>query len=92
MGSVAAELTVYGVVQGVGFRYHCYRRAVDLGLTGWVRNNPDGSVGTYVEGDRGSIEIFIKELKAGARPASVSDVRIQWLEYTGQHRTFEITF
>ena len=40
MSSVGAELRVSGMVQGVGYRYFCYRKANDLGITGWVKNQP----------------------------------------------------
>lgn len=44
------HLHVYGRVQGVGFRYACWRKASSLGLTGWVRNLPDESVEIVAEG------------------------------------------
>ncbi len=91
MSSVSAELTIYGHVQGVGFRYFCYRTAVGLNLTGWVKNNPDGSVSTKVEGERGAIEEFIGEVKAGPAPASVRDIKLRWGPYSGLHTTYEIT-
>ena len=89
MESVGAELEVQGVVQGVGYRYFCYRHAANLNLCGWVRNNPNGTVSTYVEGDRGSVEAFITELKIGPRSASVSDINIQWREFTGKYKSFD---
>ena len=92
MGSVAAELHVRGVVQGVGFRYFCHRSAMNLNLTGWARNNPDGSVSVWVEGDRGAIEQFIDNLKVGPRSASVSDIKVDWKEFTGRYSGFNITY
>ena len=91
MSSVSAELTIFGHVQGVGFRYFCYRTAVGLNLTGWVANNPDGSVSTLVEGERGTIEEYVKELKAGPAPASVRDIKLQWGNFSGKYHSFEIT-
>lgn len=91
MDSVGADIVVRGYVQGVGFRYYCHSRAIRLHLTGWVRNNPDGSVGLLVEGDRGSIEVLIEELKLGPRSASVADVRVQWKPFTGNYHSFSIT-
>lgn len=92
MSSVAAELTVSGVVQGVGYRYFCYRKAQSLNLTGWARNNRDGSVSVHVEGDRGAIEAFVAELKVGPSSASVRDVKFNWIDFTGQYDRFDITF
>ena len=45
---------IYGRVQGVGFRYTVVQAANALGLTGWVRNERDGTVTTELQGDRGS--------------------------------------
>ncbi|NOY89010.1 MAG: acylphosphatase [FCB group bacterium] len=92
MSSVAAELIIYGFVQGVSYRYFCYRKAVNLNLTGWVRNNPDGSVQTFVEGERGAIEIYIKELKTGTPASSVTDIKVKWYDYSGKYDKFKITF
>ncbi|UCG62626.1 MAG: acylphosphatase [Candidatus Zixiibacteriota bacterium] len=92
MSSVAAELKVRGRVQGVGYRYYCYRRALGLNLTGWARNNADGSVSARVEGERGAIEEFIKELKVGPSWASVTDVEVNWSNFTGKYKGFDISY
>ena len=92
MSSVAAELKVRGMVQGVGYRYYCYRKALNLNLTGWAKNNPDGSVSAHVEGDRGAIEDFINDLKIGPSSASVSDIDVRWSDFTGKYHSFDITF
>lgn len=90
MSSVGAELLVTGMVQGVGYRYFAYRHAINLGITGWVRNEPDGTVRLFVEGDRSVVEALIAELKAGPRSSSVSDVAVSWREFTGKHSDFRI--
>lgn len=90
MNSVAAEIHVKGLVQGVGYRYFCYTTARALGLAGWAKNMPDGSVALLVEGDRSVIESFVEELKIGPSHASVSDVTVQWKPFTGKHHTFQI--
>lgn len=90
MSSVGAELRVSGMVQGVGFRYFCYRKAVHLGVTGWVKNEPDGSVRLLAEGDRSAVEALIVELKAGPPASSVKDVSVQWREFSGEHPDFKI--
>ncbi len=90
MSSAGVQLTIKGMVQGVGFRYWCYRRARGLGLSGWVRNNPDGSVSVDVEGDRGLLGEFIKEIKVGPRYATVTEVDVAWTEFTGRYRDFDI--
>ncbi|UCE25743.1 MAG: acylphosphatase [Candidatus Zixiibacteriota bacterium] len=92
MSSVAAELKILGLVQGVGFRYYCYRKALNLNLTGWAKNNHDGSVSAHVEGERGAIEAFIKDLTIGPSSATVTEVDVSWCDFTGQYPKFDITF
>jgi acylphosphatase len=92
MNQVGAEITVRGVVQGVGYRYFCHRHAINLNLTGWVKNDPDGSVFIYAEGDRSAVEALIDELKVGPYSATVSRVNVKWVAYTGNYDNFEITF
>ncbi len=91
MNSVGAQLTIRGFVQGVGYRYYCYRMARSLGLTGWVRNSPDGSVLAVAEGDRSLIEELIKELRVGPPAANVTDVDVAWTEYSGRFRNFDVS-
>lgn len=56
---------ITGQVQGVGFRMYLYRQADRLGLTGWVRNNPDSSVQFQCEGSDVDISFFIDLAKRG---------------------------
>ena len=84
------EMLISGVVQGIGYRYFVYRSARQLDLVGWVRNLPDGRVQAVAEGERGVLEIFIKELKTGPRFASVHKIDLKWAEPTGQYTTFDI--
>ena len=61
----AFHITLLGRVQGVGFRHFVRKEALELGLKGWVRNKPDGSVEIEAEGDEEMIFIFLELLKAG---------------------------
>ena len=90
MNSIGAEIKVQGFVQGVGFRFFCHRLATALGISGWVRNNPDGSVSLRAEGDRSHIEELIDNLKVGPRAAVVKDVIIRWLPFSGEFKSFEV--
>ncbi len=90
MNQVGAHIVVSGLVQGVGFRYYCLRNAAQLGLTGWVRNQPDGSVAVHAEGNRGQIEALIEVLKVGPRNAAVRDLQIRWEVYTGKYSSFSL--
>ena len=65
------HVRVTGMVQGVGFRWFVRERARRLGLKGWVRNLPDGSVEVAASGDPGQIELLKDELRRGPRGAVV---------------------
>ena len=56
----AVDIRVTGRVQGVSFRFHAEQEAQRLGLTGWVRNEPDGSVALHVEGEPDAVEDLVE--------------------------------
>ena len=62
---IRVHLNFKGYVQGVGFRYTAYHTATMYGLTGWVKNEWDGSVTVEAQGDRDAIDMFIAKVKAG---------------------------
>ena len=86
----AAEISVSGRVQGIGYRYFAERAANALSITGWTMNTPDGGVALDVEGERGAIEKLILELKRGPRMAAVTGVNVMWKPYQGRHQNFFI--
>ena len=55
----------HGRVQGVGFRFFVQQTAKEMGLTGWVKNMPDGTVTMEVQGDMAEVEAFAKRIKKG---------------------------
>jgi acylphosphatase len=65
------HVRVRGLVQGVGFRWFVRERARRLGLAGWVRNLPDGSVEVVAAGDQGQLDLLRGELQRGPRGAAV---------------------
>ena len=65
------HVRVTGVVQGVGFRWFVRERARRLGLSGWVRNLPDGSVEVVASGENGQVDLLRAELESGPSGASV---------------------
>jgi len=71
------HLVVRGEVQGVGFRYFVVRRATGLGLAGWVRNRPDGSVELVAEGAASHLDALRREVTEGPPRASVTEVE-EW--------------
>ena len=81
---------VRGDVQGVGFRYFVQRKAHQLGVRGWVRNNADGTVEVVAEGDRAALEQLKRALEEGPRMAHVERVDAQWSSATGNLPSFEL--
>jgi len=65
---------IRGIVQGVGFRYFAAREARKLGLTGYVRNLPGGSVEAVASGTEEALLAFEKAISAGPPQASVFEV------------------
>jgi acylphosphatase len=82
---------IRGNVQGVGFRYFIQRRARQLGLQGWVRNNDDGSVELVAEGDKPQLEQLQMAAEEGPRMARVQRVETHWSSATGGLDDFELT-
>jgi len=70
----ARRFVVRGRVQGVGFRWFVEREAHVLGVSGWVRNNADGSVEVLAQGTRDQLLGFRSRLRQGPRAARVDDV------------------
>jgi acylphosphatase len=74
---MARRAVVRGVVQGVGFRFFAERTARALGVRGWVRNLPDGSVETVAEGDEAAVAQYLARLERGPSGARVDGVEIE---------------
>ena len=85
---LSARIT--GRVQGVGFRNFTQMRARQLELTGWVRNEQDGSVRLEAEGPRGALEELLDAVHEGPRMARVNEVSADWEEATNEFDTFRV--
>jgi acylphosphatase len=83
---------VYGHVQGVYYRAFAEKHAVSLGLTGYVRNLPSGSVEVWAEGDRPKLEELLKQLSLGPPHSKITRVTTEWPEYTGKYTDFRIQY
>ncbi|MDQ0822514.1 acylphosphatase [Arthrobacter sp. V4I6] len=81
-----------GTVQAVGFRYWTVRKAAELGLTGTVRNNDDGSVGIVAEGPQTAVLEFRRWLRSPAAPGRVADVEEQVSPATGEFTDFDVVY
>jgi acylphosphatase len=84
------EATVRGRVQGVGFRYFVVRRAMELGLVGWVANAADGSVRCVAEGPAQALDALEAGLRAGPIGAIVDAVDLVRMPGTGRFDRFSI--
>lgn len=72
--------TITGRVQGVSFRYYTQEYAEQLGLTGWVKNLPNGAVAVWAEGPRADLEKLLAWLHHGPPSARVQTVQVEWGE------------
>ena len=90
MGDRAVEVTVRGIVQGVGFRWFASREAARTGLAGWVVNQADGSVFVVAQGDAGAVGRFVDALREGPQGAYVTAVDVVERAVTGLGGRFEI--
>ena len=88
---IRVHVVISGKVQGVFFRSRTAERALRLGVTGWVKNLPDGRVEAVFEGDNEAVEEMVKFCNIGPPRALVEDVEIQQEVYTGECKDFAIT-
>jgi len=71
-------LTIHGHVQGVGFRYFVSQKAELLGISGFVKNQPNGNVYVEAEGEPEQLELFIALCKQGPSHAWIEKVDVQY--------------
>ncbi len=90
MSQARIHCFIAGRVQGVAYRAYTQREAAQLGLTGWVRNCPDGRVELVAEGERETLEQLIAWCHQGPPAAEVTEVETQWEDVTGASVTFDI--
>ena len=91
--SYTVHIIVKGLVQGVSFRAYTKRKAISLGLTGFVKNLPNGKVEVVAKGRKDKIYELIKWLRKEGSPGSnVTDVQINWLNEKENFSNFRITY
>jgi len=84
---------VSGHVQDVFFRAFVNEKALMLGLTGYVRNMPEGdAVEVCGEGEREKLEQLLEFIKIGPPRSKVEMVKTEWSEYTGKYSKFTIKY
>jgi len=80
-----------GSVQGVGFRFVAERAALHAGVTGFVKNLPDGKVEVVCEGPKRQLEEFLKDVRENMY-GYISDSAAEWTRARGEFASFEIRF
>lgn len=84
------HLIISGMVQGVFFRASASSAARKLGLSGWVKNVPNGAVELVAEGEEESLKKLIGWCRTGPSGARVEQVDTKWIEATGEYEGFGV--
>ncbi len=92
MGNKRVHLLIHGRVQGVFFRATAQQKAQELELTGWVRNNPDGSVEVTAEGKGDDVDSMLEWCRVGPAQAVVKHVSVDWEAHSGEFEGFRIEY
>ena len=86
------HIVIHGRVQGVFFRASTQEKAVELGLTGWVRNREDGTVEAVAEGEKDKLDELVKWCHKGPPDARVTQVEVRGEPYTREFKEFSIKY
>jgi acylphosphatase len=89
---IGAHVIISGRVQGVFFRVETQRAAERFGVSGWVRNRPDGTVEAVFEGGQQAVDAVVQWCREGPNLAVVENVELKWQDFTGEHKRFDITY
>ena len=82
--TIRKHIIFRGDVQGVGFRYRAYYAARACGVSGWVRNLPDGSVEAELEGEERAIDEMIITIEKGSY-VRITDMSVRSMEPKGSY-------
>lgn len=91
-GHIKAKVSISGEVQGVFFRSSTREMARSLGLTGYVRNTPDGRVEAVFEGPGDAVRRAVDWCYQGPAGATVSSVDVNWDESSESFTSFSIQY
>ena len=87
---VKTKIIIKGMVQGVGFRYYCFKIATSLGLFGYAKNIYNGDVEIEVEGENGTVNEFINLVKIGPEHSKVTSISVESENYENIYTTFSV--
>ena len=90
MNKIRAHVLVSGKVQGVFFRQKTQRQAQSFGVTGWVRNLPDGRVEAVFEGEENKVNALVDYCYRGPSFAIVENVNVTYENYNGEFSSFQV--
>ena len=84
------HLLIFGKVQGVGFRYWLYAKAIKKNIRGWVKNKITGEVETLLIGNDKDVNEVIKQCEKGPYSSNVTQVKIQDYKQEYSKKSFDI--
>jgi acylphosphatase len=87
---IAKQIIVHGDVQGVSYRYFARTEAKKLELTGWAKNEHDGTVSVFIQGDGVKVGEFLEWAKLGSPMAEVGTVEVSEAEVNDSFKGFEV--
>lgn len=90
MNGKRVHVFIKGKVQGVFFRSSASQKASSLGLSGWIRNRPEGDVEAVFEGGTEAVDRMLSWSRKGPGPADVNDVRVSEEQYKGDLEGFQV--
>ena len=86
------QIVVSGKVQGVGYRYFAQMKAVQFGITGWVKNRSDGAVEMVTTGTKENLDLFIEEISRGNPFSTVDQIEINEISIAEKYQSFTIKY
>jgi acylphosphatase len=89
---IQLQIIVSGEVQGVGYRYYTQMKAIQFGITGWVRNLQEGGVEILASGPKADLESFVDEVRRGNPFSSVNHIEVLETEKTETYKSFAIKY
>lgn len=85
-----AHIMIRGFVQGVGYRKWARKEAQKMGITGWIRNLPDGSVEALLQGPKETVGILLATYKKGSFLSEIEEVDVVWEQQKETFSDFSI--
>jgi acylphosphatase len=89
---IQLQIIVTGEVQGVGYRYYTQMKAIQFGITGWVKNLSEGGVEILASGSRPDLEKFIDEVRRGNPFSTVDHIEVNETEKIETYKSFAIKY